>query len=50
MKKINLYVADPQIRKLTEISKKTDLSISELIRKGIDLFIEDYERKQRERK
>ncbi len=50
MKRVNLYLSDPQTKKLREISRKTDLSISEHIRKALDKYIEEWEEKEKERK
>ena len=39
MKRYNVYLSEPQIKKLEEIQKKNGLSKSESIRRAIDDFI-----------
>lgn len=39
MKRIDMYLTKPQIVALSKISKKTGLSVSELIRRAIDNYI-----------
>lgn len=45
MRKYNLYLTEPQIEALTEISAAKGLSVSELIRRALDAFIEVEEEK-----
>lgn len=40
MKRVNYHLTAPQIKKLKELSKKTGLSLAELIRRAIDKFLE----------
>jgi len=40
MEKINHYLTDPQMKKLRELSEKTGLSISEIIRRALDEYLE----------
>lgn len=39
MKKINIYVPEPALEKLQELSKKKDVSVAELIRKAVEEFL-----------
>jgi predicted DNA-binding protein len=43
--RVNHYMADVQIKKLKTLSKKTGLSVSELIRRAIDEYLEKSEKK-----
>jgi len=45
MKKYNLYLAEPQIEALAKISDDKGLSVSEVIRRALDAFIEAEEKK-----
>ncbi len=40
MKRVNFHLAEEQIKKLKKLSKKTGISIAELIRRAIDKFLE----------
>jgi len=40
MIRVNYHLTEPQIKKLKELSKKTDLSVAELIRRAIDEFLQ----------
>ena len=40
MKKYNLYLSEKQITQLMKMSKDKDISVSELIRRALDNFIE----------
>jgi len=46
MKKYNLYLTEPQIEALTRISDEKGLSVSEVIRRALDGFIEAEDEKQ----
>jgi len=50
MERIGVYLAEMQIKKLRAIQKKTGLSVAELIRRSVDNWLEEYEKKERERK
>jgi Arc/MetJ-type ribon-helix-helix transcriptional regulator len=50
MPRVGLYLTDPQVKKLKELSKKTGLTISDLIRRSLDDWLEKYEEKERKRK
>lgn len=39
MKKINIYVPDPDLAKLQELSKLRDVALAELIREAIREFL-----------
>lgn len=45
MRKYNLYLTEPQIEALTEISAAKGISVSELIRRALDAFIDAEEEK-----
>ena len=49
MKKYNLYLAERQIRELEELSNSVGVSVSEIIRRGIDSFLEAEKDKVRNR-
>jgi len=40
MKRIDIYIAEPQLKKLKALSKETGLSVSELIRRTIDKYLD----------
>ncbi len=50
MPRVGLYLTDPQVKKLKELSKATGLKISDLIRRSLDDWLERYEEKERKRK
>ena len=39
MKRINFYLTDKQIDAMKRLSKKTGLSVSELVRRAVDAFL-----------
>lgn len=45
MKKYNLYLTEPQIESLTQISEQKGLSVSEVIRRALDAYLEEEEEK-----
>ncbi|KAA1262075.1 hypothetical protein LF1_46360 [Rubripirellula obstinata] len=49
MKKYNLYLTEPQIEALGRISDEKGLSVSEVIRRALDEFIETEDEKQLKR-
>ncbi len=50
MPRVGLYLTEPQINKLKEISKITGLAVSDLIRRSQDDWLEKYEEKERKKK
>ena len=50
MPRVGLYLTDPQTKTLKEISKKTGLTVSDLIRRSLDDWLERYEEKERKKK
>jgi len=40
MKKYNLYLSENQIESLEKISRERDISVSEIVRRALDDFIE----------
>jgi len=47
MKRINITLSEVHIKKLKSMGKKTGLSVSDLIRRGIDLYWDRFEKKVR---
>jgi len=45
MKKYNLYLSDQQLEALETLSTAKGISVSELVRRALDLFIEQQEKK-----
>jgi len=43
MKRINHHLSNQQIKQLKQLSGKTGLSVAELIRRAIDIFINNKE-------
>lgn len=39
MKRTNIYLTEPSVDKLQELSKRLDVSVAELIRRAIDDFL-----------
>lgn len=39
MKRTNIFLTDPAFERLQELSKKLDVSVSELIRRAVDDFL-----------
>jgi len=50
MPRVGLYLTEPQVKKLKEISKKTGLTVSDLIRRSLDDWLERYDEKERRKK
>jgi hypothetical protein len=46
MKRTNIYLTKPQLKFLGELKQKTGLSIAELVRRAIDLFVKQENGKQ----
>jgi metal-responsive CopG/Arc/MetJ family transcriptional regulator len=44
-KRTNIYLPEDQIKRLKKISKKRDVSVSELIRRAIDGYLKEEEKK-----
>ena len=47
MIRTNIYLTEPQTKKFKAISKKTGLTVSDLIRRALDEWLEKYEEKGR---
>jgi hypothetical protein len=47
MQRFDLYLTDVQIEKLKMISKETGLTVAEMIRRGVDGWVEKYQMKGR---
>ena len=45
MKRVNYYLAIRQIEKLKEISKEEGISVSEILRRIIDKYLQQYKNK-----
>ena len=50
MERFGVYLTEMEVKKLRAIQKKTGLSVAELIRRAVDGWLEEYERKEREGK
>jgi predicted DNA-binding protein len=46
-KRMNFYLTDIEVKRLNEISKKTGLTASEIVRRAIDEYWERFEKKER---
>ncbi len=46
-KRINFYLTEVEVKRLNEMSKKTGLTASEIVRRAIDEYWEKFERKAR---
>jgi predicted DNA-binding protein len=46
-KRMNFYLSDLQIKRLSSMSKKTGLSASEILRRAIDEYWERFEAKEK---
>ena len=40
MERTNIYLTKKQLNKLRELSRETELTVAELVRRAIDLFLE----------
>ena len=49
MIRIDLYLSEKQLEKLRQISKETGLSVSEHIRRAVDLYIGSTENDKRQK-
>lgn len=45
-KRVGFYLTDSQIKELKKVSKKTGLTVSELIRRAIDEHLEKYKERR----
>jgi predicted DNA-binding protein len=46
-KRVDLYLSEVQIKRLKMMSKKTDLSVSEIVRRAIDEYYEKFTGKKK---
>lgn len=44
-KRVDLYLSEVQIKRLKAMSKKMDLSVSEIVRRAIDEYYEKFKKK-----
>jgi len=49
MPRVGLYLTGPQLRKIRDISKKTELAVSDLIRRALDEWLEKIEERERKK-
>jgi len=49
-KRMNFYLTDVEVKRLAEMSKKTGLTASEIVRRAIDEYWERFEKKDTEMK
>jgi hypothetical protein len=47
MRRFNFYISDIQMKRLESLSKKSGLTVSEILRRAIDEYWERFERKGR---
>ncbi len=50
MPRVGLYLTEPQVRKLRDISNKTGLTVSDLIRRALDDWLEKFEERERKKR
>jgi hypothetical protein len=50
MARVGLYLTEPQIRRLKEISKKTGLAVSDLMRRALDDWLDKYEEREKKKR
>jgi hypothetical protein len=50
MPRIGLYLTEPQVRILRDISNKTGLTVSDLIRRALDDWLEKFEERERKKR
>jgi predicted DNA-binding protein len=48
-KRMNFYLTNVEVKRLNQISKKTGLTASEIVRRAIDEYWERFEKKERSR-
>jgi Arc/MetJ-type ribon-helix-helix transcriptional regulator len=50
MPRVGLYLTEPQVNKLKDISNKTGLTVSDLIRRALDDWLERFEERERKKR
>jgi Arc/MetJ-type ribon-helix-helix transcriptional regulator len=50
MPRVGLYLTEPQVNKLRNISDKTGLTVSDLIRRALDDWLEKFEERERKKR
>jgi len=50
MPRVGLHLTTPQVKKIKDISKLTGLTVSELVRRSLDDWLDHYDEKERKRK
>ena len=45
-KRTNIYLSELQLKRLKKLGEKRDVSISELVRRGVDQFLDREEKKK----
>jgi len=50
MPRVGLYLTEPQVTKLKDISNKTGLTVSDLIRRALDDWLERFEERERKKR
>lgn len=45
--RVGFYLTDLQIKDLKKVSKKTGLTVSEIIRRAVDGYLERFEKKEK---
>jgi predicted DNA-binding protein len=50
MKRVQYHLTESQIERLKAISKETGLSFAEVIRRAIDAYLEDREKKEKRKR
>ena len=50
MPRVGLYLTEPQVKKLKDISNKTGLTVSDLIRRSLDDWLEEFEERERRKR
>jgi hypothetical protein len=50
MPRVGLYLTEPQVKKLKDISNKTGLAVSDLIRRALDDWLEKFEERERKKR
>lgn len=50
MPRVGLYLTEPQVRSLKDISDKTGLTVSDLIRRALDDWLEKFDERERKKR
>jgi Arc/MetJ-type ribon-helix-helix transcriptional regulator len=50
MPRVGLYLTEPQVKKIRDISNKTGLTVSDLIRRALDEWLEKIEERERKKR